>query len=105
LRSTHVTFPQHHNRIRFFFLVKEVMWELLFQGVISPGLNNANPNLPFFHVTDYGREVLRAERFLPHDAGGYLDEVKKVSKTIVTDVTLAYLEEALRCFTRGCHTH
>lgn len=99
----YVKWSEQRHRARFMFLVREVMWDLLSQGVISPGLNNANPNLPLFHVTDYGREVLTAGRFVPHDPVGYIAEVKRVSKRCVTDVTLAYLEEALRCFTRGCH--
>jgi hypothetical protein len=99
----YVTSPEHRHRDRFSVLVREVMWELVAQGVISPGSDSANPDPPWFHVTEYGRKVLAAERFLPHDPGGYITDIKKVSKACVTDVTLAFLEEALRCFTRGCH--
>ena len=99
----YVNFPSNQNRERFLFLVREVIWDLLFQGVISPGENAPNPNLPWFHITDYGREVVAAERFVPHDPVGYIKEIRAVAKMCVSEVTFTYLEEALRCFTRGCH--
>ncbi|NVM55474.1 MAG: hypothetical protein HWN66_17335 [Candidatus Helarchaeota archaeon] len=39
-------------------LAMEIMWQLISQGVITPGRNTANPNLPWFHLTDYGKKVI-----------------------------------------------
>ena len=101
--SRFVGFEQPQLRGRFVVLANEVMWQLLMQGVITVGANESNPTLPFFRVTDYGQKVLEAERFIPHDATGYLDELRAVTGAIATDVTLTYVEEALRCFNSGCH--
>jgi len=101
--SSFVEFEYPQLRTRFVVWVNEVMWQLLIQGVITVGMNVNNPTLPFFRITDYGQMVLEAERFIPHDPTGYLNELRVVTGAIATDVTIAYVEEALRCFNSGCH--
>lgn len=101
--SSFVQFAHPELRRRFVVLANEVMWQLLAQGVITPGFDSANLSLPFFRVTDYGQKVLESGRFIPHDPTGYLDELRAMGGVITTDVTIAYVEEALRCFTSGCH--
>lgn len=46
---------------------------------------------------------METERFVPHDPTRYLDEVRNVAKSGIGTAALPYLEEALRCFTSGCH--
>jgi hypothetical protein len=101
--SSFVEFESPQLRSRFVVLANEVMWQLLIQGVITVGLDASNPNLPFFRMTDYGQKVLEAERFIPHDPTGYLDELRAMTGVVATDVAIAYAEEALRCFNSGCH--
>ncbi len=98
-----VEFEHRNLRLRFVVLVNEVMWQLISQGVISPGLNAHNPSLPFFHITDYGHKVLETECFIAHDPTGYLDEIRSLSGIVLGDNAIVYLEEALRCFNSGCH--
>ena len=70
----------------------EVFWQLLIEGVVAPGMNSSNQNLPWFHVTDYGKKVLAAEAGHPHDEIGYLARVQtRVPKPDATVV--AYLSE------------
>lgn len=90
-------------RNRFVVLANEVMWHLVIQGVITPGLNASNPTLPFFRITAYGQKVLEERRFSPHDPTRYLEDVRAAAKTTVGQVTISYVEEALRCFNAGCH--
>lgn len=99
----YVTFPHSRLKGRFAVLANEVMWELIIQGVITPGMNPPNPTLPFFRITDYGQKVLAEERFVPHDPAGYISEIRTVARSCIGPVVFAYLEEALQCFTRGCH--
>ena len=70
------------------------------ERILAPGLNAQNPNLPWFHVTRYGRQVLNAAEYQPHDPTGYLsrlrDRVEKPDATVVV-----YLSEALEAFRRG----
>lgn len=82
------------------FLAMEVMWEFMIQGVIAPGLNPANPNLPWFHITEYGQKVLAAGEYLPHDPTGYLDRFVREMPDADSTV-LAYLRESVDSFARG----
>src|ERR1017187_9363482 len=51
--------PDDRNaRDVFDMCVIDVFWQLISEGVLAPGLNTSNRNLPFFHVTAYGRLVL-----------------------------------------------
>ena len=100
----YVTFgpPQEQTRNNFQMLADDALWQLFIQGVITPGTDAANPDFPRFRITRYGQEVLQAERFIPHDPAGYLDAVRQAANTIVGQASLAYVEEALRCFNSGC---
>ncbi len=93
----YVRFEPLSVRDRFLDLENEVLWQLIIQGVIIPG------DLPWFRITDHGRKVLEAERPIPHDPAGYLDDIRDAASEVVGDTTLAYLEEALRCYTSGCN--
>jgi hypothetical protein len=92
---------QNSSKEKFFILVQEVCWEFIIQGIIAPGSDIHNPNLPRFHVTDYGRKVLATGEFLPHDPTNYLQRFHQTVGTPDPTV-VAYLSESLNCFTRGC---
>ncbi len=82
------------------FHVTEVFWQLLIEGIVAPGMNSSNQNLPWFHVTEYGKKVLAEEAGHPHDEAGYLARVR--TRVPQPDPTvLAYLTEALTTFRRG----
>lgn len=99
----YVTFETHHLRDQFIMLVLEVMWELIIQGVVTPGKDTSNPELPYFRITRHGTDVIKEDRFVPHDPTGYLSEVGKVATSDVGKAAIPYLEEALRCFAAGCN--
>ena len=86
----------------FLSFVQDVFWELVIGGVVAPGLNLANPNLPFFHLTEYGRTVVDEEQFVPHDPDGYLHRMRTNTPNI-DSVALSYLTESLQCFLRNLH--
>ena len=89
-------------RNNFLVLVHEILWELIIQRVITPGSNLANPDLPFFRITDYGRKVLADGEFIPHDPSNYLEKLKEAVGTS-EPVTFEYLKESLRTFNTGCY--
>jgi hypothetical protein len=109
----HLDYHWHHDRYvqfenrglrnRFIELANEVMWQLIIQRIITPGMNRHNPQLPFFRITNYGKKVLEAESSIPHDPTDYLSELQSAASTLVGQVAIAYIEEALRCFNSGCH--
>jgi hypothetical protein len=51
---------------------REVLWQLMFEGVLAPGSDSYNIDLPWVLVTRYGREVLKAGPANLHDRSGYL---------------------------------
>lgn len=93
---------RHPVQERFLLLAQEIFWELIIQGIITPGLNAMNPNLPFFRFTEYGRKVLDDEGYVPHDPSEYLSRYKN-EISIFDDVILNYLEESLKGFSSGCY--
>jgi hypothetical protein len=82
------------------FAAEEVFWQLVVEGVLSPGMDSDNLKLPWFHVTRHGQEVLKAGPANPHDPTGYLrrlyEKVREPDQTV-----LAYLSESLNSFRHG----
>src|SRR5678815_221660 len=64
------------------YWIVDAMWALVLDGVIAPGQRyvpnstGASVTLPWFHVTEYGRRVLDAGEFNPHDAESYLNRLR-----------------------------
>jgi hypothetical protein len=80
----------------------ELFWDLFRQGIISLGMNDANPEFPWFHVTSLGQRILAGENpYFVHDVSGYEVRLKREIPKI-DEVTLLYLKEALQDFRSGC---
>ncbi len=74
---------------------------LLNQEILSPGAYGGyGANLPYFHVTDYGRECLEKRDILPHDADGYLKKINTI--TGIDEWVTFYIQESLQCFNANC---
>ena len=80
----------------------EVVWSLIIQGILIPGLNDSNQGWPFLRLTEYGRRCVEEDRVLPHDSDGFLRdfnrEVPNSDPTII-----AYLTESLQCYIHGLY--
>lgn len=82
-------------------IVKSILWQLIVQGVLIPGVyGDPQTNWPFFFVTEYGKTYLEAETGAPYDPDGYLACIKEESPN-VDEVVLIYLTEGLQCFLRS----
>jgi hypothetical protein len=81
-------------------LLTEVIWSLIIQGILVPGINDANPSFPFIRLTEYGRRCVAEDRILPHDPDGYLREFQKTVPGVDPTIT-EYLTEALQCYIHG----
>ena len=79
----------------------EIFWELLIQGILSPGYDNSNVNLPFIHVTNYGKKCIEANFILPHDPDGYLTRLSNFVGQVIDDTIMIYLREGLLTFLGG----
>src|ERR1039457_6134611 len=82
--------------------ITAVVWELILEGVYTPGLGMQQPNLPFLRVTEYGRKCFEAGELTAHDPDDYLRRLKTACPSI-DDTTLLYTEEALDTFRVGKH--
>lgn len=83
-------------------LVRDVFWDLFRQGAITLGLNNANPNWPFFRLSHNGKRTLASQsswRF--HDASSYLALVRRQVPDI-SEQAITYLDEAVGAFYAEC---
>ncbi len=82
-------------------LLQEVLWDLLVQGVLAPGKNSLNLNLPFVHVTEYGAQCMDDGRTLAHDPDGYLRQLAMSVEAPIDEVVLQSVRGALSAFLTG----
>ena len=83
--------------------VQEILWELLLQGILAPGKNSLNLNLPFVHVTEYGAQCLEEDALVLHDPDGYLGRLEQHVGTPLDDVVRESVRESLLAFLAGCY--
>jgi hypothetical protein len=81
-------------------LVLEVVWSLIVQGILIPGLNDSNQGWPFLRLTEYGRQCIIEDRILPHDPEGYLKDFRREVPT-ADHTVIEYLTESLQCYIHG----
>jgi hypothetical protein len=81
-------------------LLLEVIWSLIVQGILVPGLDDSNQAWPFLRLTEYGRRCVEEDRILPHDPDGYLREFQKAIPN-ADPAIFEYLTESLQCFIHG----
>lgn len=82
-------------------VVREIIWDLLLQGMLTPGKNSSNPDFPpWCRVTDYGLKCLEEDRILPYDPDGYLAHLCK-EIPLIDSVILMYVTESLHTFLNG----
>jgi len=79
----------------------EIVWELLVQGVLAPGKNSLNLNLPFVHVTDYGARCLESGEILAHDPERYVSRLVEMSGRPVDSIVVDSVREGLLSYTAG----
>lgn len=82
--------------------IREIVWGLIVQGILVPGANNQQANLPFFQITEWGRKCLESGEYLPHDSGLYIARLKSQIPGVDSSIVL-YLQESLSSFRAGVH--
>jgi len=89
-----------HDEDPFAACLFDVFWDLVDERLLRPGHKLGTPAFPWFHLTPFGRKVLEAGEYVPHDKGGYLLRLQQRVKPVDPTV-LAYLEESLDTYAKG----
>jgi hypothetical protein len=79
---------------------REVFWQFVVEGILAPGWNSSNLELPWFRITSHGRSVISAEEPQPYDPTGYLATVRRLIAN-PDETVIAYLAESVAAFNRG----
>src|SRR3989442_4333721 len=75
-------------------------WGELFRtGLLAWGLNLSNPNPPFFHLTERGRQALQNVTRDPSNPAGYLRHFASIAT--LEPVAMSNLAEGLECYVAG----
>jgi hypothetical protein len=83
-------------------LVRDVFWDLFRQGFITLGLNDSNPNWPFFRMSHFGKQALQNHKpFRFHDTASFIAIAMREVPDISPEAA-AYLDEAVSAFYAGC---
>jgi hypothetical protein len=77
-----------------------VWFDLFRNGQLSWGLNLANQNPPFCHLTDVGRKTLETLSRDPANPDGYLAHLRAMGG--IDAVTQSYISEALTTYNSNC---
>src|SRR3989338_5281864 len=80
-----------------------IAWELILAKILVPGTDEFNYNLPFIHLTEFGKEQINQTLPTPYDPDNFLKSVKQLIPNI-DGITYFYLSEALRCYHSNCYT-
>ena len=79
----------------------EIFWDLFRQGVITLGLNDSNPQWPWFRLSRFGASDAARQPFRFHDTTSYIAMVSKAVPDLLPTSRM-YLEEAVAAFYSGC---
>ena len=81
--------------------IHEVLWDLIVQRVLTIR-DLGGHGWDAVALTDYGREVIREQRWSPYDADGYLKELAKKAPRLAKLCEM-YIVEGLTCFRGGAY--
>lgn len=82
--------------------VRDVFWDLFRLGYITLGINNSNPEYPWFRLSHRGQKHLQSrEPWKFHDTTSYFTLLKNQGIEI-SEMSQVYLDEALQSFYAQC---
>ena len=82
--------------------VLNIFWDLIIEGILRPGTaDGLNNDLPFYHVTEWGKVAIENGLESPYDPDCYLKRVHAGVPSL-DPVIVTYLNESLRTFRIGC---
>ena len=82
-------------------MLQEILWELLVQGILAPGKNSLNLNLPFVHLTEYGAQCLEDGQILTRDPDQYITRLSETVGQPIDEVVIHSIRASLNTFLAG----
>lgn len=82
-------------------LVLEIVWDLFRQGIVTIGLNPANPGWPWLRLSRFGECALQQGLYQFHNKAAFMKTLRSETLDISPDVAL-YLREAVAAFYTDC---
>ncbi len=79
--------------------INEIIWDLLIERVVTPGFDASNPNLPFFRLTEFGKDYISQSAPHYYDPQGYMEFLKNIVQNL-DPVIKQYIFESLNCYRR-----
>jgi hypothetical protein len=75
---------------------REILWQLLNQGILVQGSNSSNPQWPFLSLTEWGEEYVQSDGADVYDPDGYLRSLDDAHP--LDDIERRYLAQAAAAF-------
>ena len=75
---------------------REILWQLLNQGLLVQGSDSSNPQWPFLSLTEWGEEYVKGDGADVYDPDGYLRALDEVHP--LDDVERRYVSQAAAAF-------
>lgn len=79
--------------------INEIIWDLLVERVVTPGFDASNVNLPFFRLTEFGKDYISQSAPHYYDPQGYMEFLKNIVQNL-DSVIEQYVFESLNCYRR-----
>jgi hypothetical protein len=87
---------------------REIFWGLFSSGIITLGINESNPNFPFFQLTLFGKKQKQLSKspdlisaYISNDIDVYERSIKQILPNI-DKTTMLYLNESMKAFRANC---
>ncbi len=82
-------------------LVLEIVWDLFRQGIVTLGLNPANPGWPWLRLSRFGECALQQGLYRFHNKAAFMKALRSETIDISPDAAV-YLREAVAAFYTDC---
>ncbi len=82
-------------------LVLEIVWDLFRQGIVTLGLNAANPGWPWLRLSRFGECALQQGLYRFHNKAAFLKALRSETTDMSPDAAL-YVREAVAAFYTDC---
>lgn len=77
--------------------IHQIVWDLISERIVTPGIDANNQEWPFLRLTDFGRSVVSDSSSKYYDPDGYIGRLQALVPN-VDEVIVQYLSETLNCF-------